>query len=41
MPTLLTDPRSGGVKKTSGVKVLPIIAESKSTKYNHQKLPSS
>lgn len=27
MPTLLTDPRSGGVKKDSGVNVLPIIAE--------------
>jgi len=27
MPTLLTDPRSGGVKKSSGVKVLPIIKE--------------
>jgi hypothetical protein len=31
MPTLLTDPRSGGVKKSSGVNVLPIIAKSKST----------
>jgi len=27
MPTLFTDPRSGGVKKSSGVNVLPIIAE--------------
>mmetsp|Transcript_42135 Transcript_42135/g.63633 ORF Transcript_42135/g.63633 Transcript_42135/m.63633 type:complete len:395 (-) Transcript_42135:286-1470(-) len=27
MPTLLTDPRSGGVKKKSGVQVLPIVAE--------------
>lgn len=27
MPTLLTDPRSGGVKKSSGVNVLPIVAE--------------
>jgi len=27
MPTLLTDPRSGGVKKKSGVNVLPIIHE--------------
>ena len=25
--TLQTDPRSGGVKKSSGVKVLPIVAE--------------
>ena len=28
MPTLMTDPRSGGVKKSSGVNVLPIVAES-------------
>jgi hypothetical protein len=27
MPTLFTDPRSGGVKKSSGVNVLPIVAE--------------
>lgn len=27
MPTLLTDPRSGGIKKSSGVNVLPVIAE--------------
>jgi hypothetical protein len=27
MPTLFTDPRSGGVKKRSGVNVLPIVAE--------------
>lgn len=27
MPTLLTDPRSGGIKKSSGVNVLPIIAK--------------
>ena len=27
MPTLLTDPRSGGVKKSSGVNVLPLVAE--------------
>mmetsp|Transcript_11783 Transcript_11783/g.23490 ORF Transcript_11783/g.23490 Transcript_11783/m.23490 type:complete len:219 (+) Transcript_11783:202-858(+) len=27
MPTLITDPRSGGVKKSSGVNVLPIVAE--------------
>mmetsp|Transcript_19999 Transcript_19999/g.43085 ORF Transcript_19999/g.43085 Transcript_19999/m.43085 type:complete len:270 (-) Transcript_19999:1017-1826(-) len=27
MPTLMTDPRSGGVKKSSGVNVLPIVAE--------------
>lgn len=27
MPTLMTDPRSGGVKKTSGVKILPLVAE--------------
>lgn len=27
MPTLFTDPRSGGVKKSSGVNVLPIISE--------------
>ena len=27
MPTLFTDPRSGGVKKASGVNVLPIVAE--------------
>ena len=27
MPTLLTDPRSGGVKKSSGVSVLPPVAE--------------
>ena len=27
MPTLQTDPRSGGVKKSSGVNVLPIVAE--------------
>lgn len=27
MPTLLTDPRSGGVKKSSGVNVLPIVTE--------------
>jgi hypothetical protein len=25
--TLQTDPRSGGVKKSSGVKVLPIVSE--------------
>jgi hypothetical protein len=25
--TLQTDPRSGGVKKSSGVKVLPIVDE--------------
>ena len=29
MPTLFTDPRSGGVKKSSGVNVLPIVQESK------------
>lgn len=27
MPTLMTDPRSGGVKKSSGVNVLPTVAE--------------
>jgi len=27
MPTLFTDPRSGGVKKSSGVNVLPIVAD--------------
>ena len=27
MPTLMTDPRSGGVKKSSGVNVLPVVAE--------------
>jgi hypothetical protein len=27
MPTLLTDPRSGGTKKSSGVNVLPSVAE--------------
>ena len=27
MPTLFTDPRSGGVKKSSGVNVLPIVTE--------------
>ncbi len=27
MPTLFTDPRSGGIKKSSGVNVLPIVAE--------------
>ena len=27
MPTLFTDPRSGGVKKSSGVNVLPIVSE--------------
>ena len=27
MPTLFTDPRSGGVKKSSGVNVLPIVGE--------------
>lgn len=27
MPTLFTDPRSGGVAKSSGVNVLPIVAE--------------
>ena len=27
MPTLFNDPRSGGVKKSSGVNVLPIVAE--------------
>ena len=27
MPTLQTDPRSGGVKKSSGVNVLPIVGE--------------
>ena len=27
MPTFLTDPRSGGVKKSSGVNVLPIVSE--------------
>mmetsp|Transcript_1667 Transcript_1667/g.3670 ORF Transcript_1667/g.3670 Transcript_1667/m.3670 type:complete len:137 (+) Transcript_1667:99-509(+) len=27
MPTLFTDPRSGGVKKSSGVNVLPLVAE--------------
>ena len=27
MPTLLTDPRSGGIKKSSGVTVSPIIAK--------------
>ena len=26
MPTLFTDPRSGGVKKSSGVNVLPIVS---------------
>ena len=28
MPTLFTDPRSGGVKKSSGVNVLPLVKES-------------
>jgi hypothetical protein len=28
MPTLFTDPRSGGIKKSSGVNVLPIVRES-------------
>jgi hypothetical protein len=28
--TLQTDPRSGGLKRSSGVNVLPIVAESKS-----------
>ena len=27
MPTLFTDPRSGGVKKSSGVRLLPQVAE--------------
>ncbi|KAL7530646.1 hypothetical protein ACHAXR_004838 [Thalassiosira sp. AJA248-18] len=27
MPTLFTDPRSGGVKKSSGVNVLPVVAD--------------
>lgn len=27
MPTLLTDPRSGGTKKSSGVNVLPSVSE--------------
>jgi hypothetical protein len=27
MPTLLTDPRSGGTAKSSGVNVLPLVAE--------------
>lgn len=27
--TLQTDPRSGGLKRSSGVNVLPIVAESK------------
>ena len=27
--TLQTDPRSGGIKRSSGVNVLPIVAESK------------
>ena len=27
MPTLFTDPRSGGIKKSSGVNVLPSVAE--------------
>ena len=28
--TLQTDPRSGGIKRSSGVNVLPVVAESKS-----------
>ena len=27
MPTLFTDPRSGGIKKASGVHVLPLVTE--------------